>query len=450
MLKPIAELAADLAEGRATAESLVDSALARIADPKGEGATTFLKVHGAAARAQAQALDRLRKLGQAPSPFAGIPISIKDLFDLKGDVSLAGSKVLADRPPAKADAPAVARLKAAGFIVMGRTNMTEFAYSGLGLNPHYGTPKNPHDRKTGRIPGGSSSGAAISVTDGMAAAGLGTDTGGSCRIPAALCGLVGWKPTASRVSRQGVIPLSNSLDSVGVLARTVDCVATLDAIAAGDEPPSSTSFPLSGLRLAVPQAVVLDGMDEAVAKAFADSCARLSKAGAKITDLPLNELKELGAINAKGGFAAAEAYGWHRKLMAAKGADYDPRVRVRIEKGAGQDAADYLDLLAARAEFINRVRAISAPFDALLLPTVPRVAPSFAELESDDDYGRINLLMLRNPAVINFLDGCAISLPAPVERGALPVGIMLAGFRNEDRRLFALARSLEHLFTVGK
>ncbi|MCC7166443.1 MAG: amidase [Rhodospirillales bacterium] len=443
MLKPIAQLAADLAQGRVTALALVEACLARVADPKGEGGATFLKVHAERARAQAQAIDRLRGLGEAPSPFAGIPISVKDLFDLQGEVSRAGSRVLADRPPATADALAVARLKAAGFIVMGRTNMTEFAYSGLGLNPHYGTPKNPHDRKTGRIPGGSSSGAAVSVTEGMAAAGLGTDTGGSCRIPAALCGLVGWKPTAARVPRQGVLPLSTSLDSVGVLARTVSCCALVDAVAAGDEVQAPQPFPLSGLRLAVPQAVVLDGMDKAVSTTFAQACSRLSKAGVRLTDLPLAELKELATINAKGGFAAAEAYGWHRKLMAAKGADYDPRVRVRIEKGAGQDAADYLDLLAARADFIGRVRERCAPFDALLMPTVPIVAPTLAELASDDEYGRINLLMLRNPAVINFLDGCAISLPVPIEAGGLPVGLMLAGFAGQDGRLLTIARGLE-------
>src|SRR5712672_2988553 len=251
-----------------TSRALVDQCLERIKDAAGEGPRTFLKVYGEDARMAADAYDALRRHGAAPSLFAGIPISVKDLFDVAGDVTTAGSIALRHAPPATRDATAITRLRAAGFIPIGRTNMTEFAFSGLGINPHYDTPRNPYDRKAGRIPGGSSSGAAVSVTDGMALGALGTDTGGSCRIPAALCGIVGFKPTAHRVPTQGAFPLSTSLDSIGPLAATVECCAVLDAVLAGAPRVDLSPLPLDGLRIAVPQTMVLDNLEPAVARAF--------------------------------------------------------------------------------------------------------------------------------------------------------------------------------------
>src|SRR5438132_1011923 len=218
----LAQVKAELAGG-GKSRGLVEQCLARISDQSGEGGRVFLKIHAADALAAADFYDRRRAHGAAPSPFAGIPVSIKDLFDIAGDVTTAGSVALRDAKAAEHDAPAVARLRAAGFIPVGRTNMTEFAFSGIGINPHYGTPLSPYDRSSGRIPGGSSSGAAVSISDGMALGALGTDTGGSCRIPAAFCGIVGFKPTASRVPTQGAFPLSASLDSLGTLAPTVAC-----------------------------------------------------------------------------------------------------------------------------------------------------------------------------------------------------------------------------------
>jgi aspartyl-tRNA(Asn)/glutamyl-tRNA(Gln) amidotransferase subunit A len=266
---PLAQLADDLTAGRTSSRDLIERALAAIEDPAGEGARTMLKVHATPARAAADASDRMRAMGIVLSPVAGLPISAKDLFDLAGDVTTAGSVLLKDAPPAIEDAPTIARLRRAGAIIIGRTNMTEFAYSGLGLNPHYGTPRNPWDRATGRIPGGSSSGAAISVTDGMAAAAIGTDTGGSVRIPSALCGLTGFKPTARRIPRQGVYPLSHSLDSIGPLAPTVACCALLDAILSDKEPTLPAPLPLDGLRLGVPQTLVMDDVEDYVAERFA-------------------------------------------------------------------------------------------------------------------------------------------------------------------------------------
>ncbi len=439
----LADLARNFDQGSCSRD-IVEQCLAGIATPDGEGKRTFLKVHAEQARAAADFHDTMRRNSAAASPFAGIPVSIKDLFDIAGDITTAGSVVLRDAPPAKRDAPAVSRLKAAGFIPIGRTNMTEFAFSGLGINPHYGTPANAYDRKNKRIPGGSSSGAAVSVTDGMAAAALGTDTGGSCRIPAALCGLVGFKPTAKRVPLDGAVPLSSSLDSIGPIAASVACCATLDAVLAGDDMRPLREFPLTGLRLAVPQTLVFDGIDADVARAFAAARTALSEAGARIVDLPLRELSELGQINSKGGFGAAEASAFHRPLIESKAALYDPRVLSRILRGREQDAADYIDLVRARADFIRRVRAIVAPFDALLLPTVPIVAPRIAALNDEIAYRDINLLLLRNPTIANFLDTCAISLPCH-RPGEAPVGLMLIGQHGGDARLFDIAAAVEKL-----
>jgi aspartyl-tRNA(Asn)/glutamyl-tRNA(Gln) amidotransferase subunit A len=289
-------LAAALAAGRTTSRALVEEALQRIADPKGEGARAFLKVYAEEARAAAEAQDRLRKAGYVASPLAGLPVSIKDLFDVAGERTLAGSKALDDAPPAARDATIVARLRAAGAVLIGRTNMTEFAFSGVGINPHYGTPGNPRDPS--RIPGGSSSGAPISVDLGCAVA-IGTDTGGSVRIPAALCGITGFKPTQSRVPLDGALPLSATLDSIGPLANSVACCAIADAVMAGAAPEVPPALPVEGLRLGVPQTLVLDDLEPEVAAAFERACRALSKAGARVTDLPLKEFADYSDINAK-------------------------------------------------------------------------------------------------------------------------------------------------------
>src|SRR5215831_12565273 len=385
MIGTIKDVVMDFAR-KASRQALVCRQLDRINDPAGEGRRAFLKIYDRDATALAGRLDVAARQGRPLPSCAGVTISIKDLFDVAGDVTTSGSLLLRTAPPAKRDALVVARLKKAGFIPLGRTNMTEFAFSGLGINPHYGTPLNPYDRRAGRIPGGSSSGAAVSVTDAMAFGALGTDTGGSCRIPAALCGIVGFKPTARRVPTAGAFPLSTSLDSVGPLATTVACCAVLDAVLAGEPPAGPPPFPIAGLRMAVPQTMVLDGLEPAVARAFEAALDVLRKAGARIVDIPLHELAELSQINAKGGFAAAESYAIHRALIAKAEKTYDPQVLTRILRGQEQSAADYIDLVAARADFIRRVDAVTAPYDALLVPTTPLTAPRLADLAADDSY----------------------------------------------------------------
>lgn len=439
----------ELATGRTTSRALTELAL-HAASTGIEAAATFTAVHAAAARASADAIDRQRAAGVPLPPLAGLPLSVKDLFDEAGQVTRAGSRVLAGAAPAVADSVVLQRLRAAGAVIVGRTNMTEFAYSGLGLNPHYGTPRNPWDRScnagTGRIPGGSSSGAAVSVSDGMAAAAIGTDTGGSVRIPAALCGLTGFKPTARRVPIDGVLPLSPTLDSIGPLAHSVACCALLDAVLAGQAPPSPLrAAGLAGLSLALPKTLVFEGIDAAVAAAFDAACGALSAAGVRIVEIEVPEFAALAHINRLGGYAAAEAWAWHAPLLAAQGDGYDPRVAVRIRRGAAMSAADYVLLQDERRRWIAAVqqRLTDANAEAMVLPTVPVVAPAIAPLQADDElYAGSNALLLRNPALINFLDGCALSLPCHAP-GSAPVGLMLAAGAGRDARLLAIGAALE-------
>ncbi|WP_022719948.1 amidase [Rhodopseudomonas sp. B29] len=438
----LAALAADLASGRTTSRKLVEACLAKIDDPAGEGPRAFMHVDREAALTAADAMDKLRAIKAEPSPFAGIPVSIKDLFDIKGQVTRAGSRALDDNPPAEADAPAVARLRRAGFVVIGRTNMTEFAYSGIGINPHYGTPKSVYRRDVGYVPGGSSSGAAVSVADAMAHAALGTDTGGSCRIPAANNGLVGYKPSQQRVPLDGAVPLSFSLDSIGPLARSVACCAALDAVLADQPVVPVAPRPIKGLRLAVPTTVALDDLDEAVSAAFARALEALSAAGAIIEKIEVPEFNDVAPMSAKGGFTAAESYAWHRYLIVAHGDVYDPRVRERILRGEALSAAEYVDLIGARKSLIARAAARLSPYDAVAMPTTAIAAPTIAELADDKAFTRANLLALRNCTLINMIDGCAISLPMH-RTGEPPLGLMLAGVNGADRDVFEIAAGLE-------
>ncbi len=439
----IQQLAAELAAGRTTSRKLTEETLGRIEDPKGEGKRAFIKVWRAQALAAADASDALRKAGIVASQLAGLPVSIKNLCDVAGETTLAGSKALDDAPPARQDAPVVARLRASGAVIVGSTNMSEFAFSGVGFNPHYGTPGNPADRK--RVPGGSSAGAAVSVADRMAVAALGTDTGGSVRIPAAVCGIVGFKPTARRVPIDGVVPLSTSLDSIGPLANSVEDCAIVDAVFAGEAGKGPIDIPepmpLGGLRLAVPKHFVMEDLDSVVAKAFERALKALAAKGVRIEHIDLPQLDELAAINAKGGFAASEAYAWHRELIARRGNVYDPLVAPRIMRGKEMSAADYIDLLGRRTDLCHRVSAITSNHDAVAMPTCAIVAPTLDEVATADGFTRKNMLLLRNTTVGNFLDRCGISLPCHAS-GELPVGFMLMGEAMADRRVLAMARSV--------
>ncbi len=446
-LQPIEELRRQLAAFEVSSRDLLEDCLAAIADPTGEGSRTFTRVYEDAARKSADAADEHRKRGVSTGPLTGIPVSIKDLFDVAEETTAAASVVLTDAPPAQADSSVVRRLREAGAVLVGRTNMTEFAYSGLGLNPHYGTPRNPYDRATGRIPGGSSSGAAVSVSDGMAAVGIGSDTGGSVRIPAALCGLTGFKPTARRVPMDGVLPLSPSLDSIGPIAPTVACCALVDAVLAGEVYQPLTAREPSSLRLGILQGYVLDDLDAPVGEAFERAILTLGAAGAVIEPVHFSGLERVGTSNR---FAAAEAFAWHRTLLGRAGDRYDPHVSMRIWPGATLTAADYIDLLRIRREVQHEALVDFEGFDAILLPTTAWIAPPISLLESSDDaYFHANGAMLRNPSVFNFLDGCALSIPCH-RPGDAPVGLMVAGLGGWDRRILEVGLGIEAALTAGR
>jgi len=435
--KTLAELARALAAGETTGRVLTESALAAIAaDPR-----AFTRLDPARARAAAEVADIARAQGHSASPFAGVPVSVKDLFDIEGETTPAGSLILADGPPAQVDAPVVARLKAAGMVVIGATQMSEFAFTGLGLNPHHPQPPNPRDPT--RVPGGSSGGAAVSVVLGQAAGAIGTDTGGSVRIPAAFCGLVGLKPTQRRVTRQGAFPLSPSLDSIGPIANSVACCAALDGLIADAPLAAAPPVRLSDLSLGVPTDYLLTDLEPAVAEAFDAALGALSRAGTRVETFAFPELGRIPAMSARGSIASVECYAHHRRLGLLKKRElYDPNVFTRIEAAGAMSAADYLDFLAAREALIGEVNRRCRRFDALLTPTCALLAPSIDNVGDPAAFARLNQLALRNPAVVNLLDRCAVSLPMACA-GPVPAGLMLIGSALGDARLLAIAAAVE-------
>jgi len=448
-MKPVLELQAALWSGKTTSRELTEQALSRINDPDGEGSRTFLQVHDQSALVAADASDRLRAQGVVPSPLAGLPISLKDLFDEQGQQTRAGSKSLEDTPPATKDSIVTARLRAAGAVLVGRTNLTEFAYSGLGLNGHYDTPRNPWDRETGRIPGGSSSGAGVSVADGMCAVAIGTDTGGSVRIPSALNGVTGFKTSTGRIPLDGVYPLSSTLDSIGPLAPTVTCCIVTDAILDDRAPIVPPALPIENLRFGIPQHYVLDDLDHHVASMFEGALEKLQRAGASITEVDSPMLEEIPGAMPNGGILGAEAFAHHRPRMDEFKDSYDPRVWVRIRRGENLSAADLIDCHRNRADIIARAREMAMPFDALLMPTCPTVAPPIATLDDDEDaYGAANIQMLRNTTVGNFLDSCGLSIPCHAP-GTGPVGLMVLGATRHDEWLVRIGLAIERALGRG-
>lgn len=419
-----------------THEAIVSEVLERAQDPA--AAHVFTATYADEAMAAARAADAA---GSDAGELAGLPVTIKDLFDVAGETTLSGSIVRKDLPAAETDAVVVSRLRTAGAAITGRTNMVEYALGGVGLNPHYGTPRNPADPEVDRAPGGSSSGAAVSVGLGLAVGAVGSDTAGSVRIPAALCGLVGFKPTQRRVPLTGGVELSRSLDSVGPIANSVaDCLA-LDAVLA-DAPLSVESRPLAGLRLAAAQTVVLDDIEPAVAAAYERGLRTLANAGATIEEVPLAQLGQIAELNQPAGLSPIECWAAHGDLVRAREADCDHRVAQRMALGDGISVADYLAILDRRARWITETEQALEPFDAVLAPTVPIVAPEIAALESDEAYFAVNRLLLRNPFFVNWLDGCAFSVPCQAP-GELPVGLMIAGTRGTDARIAGIALAAE-------
>jgi len=429
---------------REPARARLELALSRIDDPKGEGARACLTVYREQALAQADAADARARHGISLGPLDGAIVTIKDLFDVAGEVTRAGSRVVAEEgQPAAADAPVVRRLRAGGAVIVAKTNMSEFAFSGVGMNPHYGTPGNPADRS--RVPGGSTSGGAVAVGDAMCEIAIGSDTGGSTRIPAALCGLVGFKPSQKRIPLDGAYPLSHSMDSIGPIARSVTDCARADAVMAGETLDALEPAPLTGLRVGVAQGMALDGLDEVVAKRFEAAIAILRRGGAQLSDQPLPLIQPWMEVSARGGVQPVEAFAVNRNWLDRRGADIDPNIRARLERARSVSAADYLWMAERRAALVKAMDNALRDIDVLVAPTTPIVAPTIAEMNASDVFGRKNAMLLRNTSMWNFFDCCAISLPLPRE-GGLPVGLMLVVRNGFDHRLFRIAAAVEEMF----
>ena len=418
-----------------------------------EGAATtaaqhvFTQLYADAARATAHHCDEESQAGRSRGSLHGVCITLKDNIDLAGETTMAGGVVCVDEAPAQQDAPVLQRLRQAGAVVLGKTNMSEFAFSGVGINPHHGTPVNPADKAQARVPGGSSSGAAVSVVLGLAEVGIGTDTGGSIRIPAALCGLVGYKSTQARIPCTGVMELSRTLDTVGSITRSVKACLAVDAVLSLQPLPTDAAS-VRGLRLAVPQTLMLDDVDATVAQAFERTLHRLSEAGAQVVEIPFKALGDIASLSMPGGFSPIEGFAAHHARLERGAHQIDPRVVARMMLGKGISAQDYLGLLTRRQGWIAAAQQTLQGFDAMLCPTVPMVAPLIEPLRQDDEaFFKVNRLLLRNPSAINYMDGCSWSLPCQAE-GELPVGLMVSGLAGQDVHLARVALALENFMTL--
>ena len=423
-----------------SSRSRLEDALAKISDPMGEGARACLTVYRESAVAAADAADARARNGISLGPLDGAIVTIKDLFDVAGEVTRAGARILADEgKPALADASVIARLRRAGAVIVAKTNMVEFAFSTIGINPHYGTPGNPADRA--RVPGGSTSGGAVAVADGMCELTIGSDTGGSTRIPAALCGITGFKPSKQRVPTDGAFPLSVTLDSVGPMGRSVKDCADADAIMAGDEPDTIVAASPGSIRLGIAQGFPTNDLDKTVSERFSRAIAKLAKAGIRLSDETIPLLDEMADLVSTGWLPPPEGLAIHQDRLKRRAADFDPAIRVRLERAAAMPAAQYIATLQRRADLIRKLDSRLADLDGLLMPTTPIVAPTIDEVADPAVFTAKNLLLLRNTAIGNCFDLCAITLPIP--GNGLPVGLMILARNGEDRRLFRIASAIE-------
>lgn len=417
------------------------ASLANLTSPELQGTRAFTDIYLDSAMVDAGLADERAVAGRRRGRLDGRIVSIKALFDVAGTVTSAGSAVLRARKPAAEDATAVGCLRAAGAIILGKTQMTEFAFSAVGTNPHEPAPGNPYDRR--RVPGGSSSGAVVSVVDGMAEIALGSDTGGSLRIPAALSGAVGFKPTGGRVPTAGAFSLSSTLDAVGPIALSVADCAAADAVMSGDfGAVELTSAPTASFQLIVPRGRLFERCEPEVIEAFERGVSELREHAVVVRDGSIEEaLDEIAGIDALGTFPSIEIGATLRELGVTSLDQVDPNTAVRISAGAGVAGVDYVRMARLRAQAVLAFKQRLGRDEAFILPTTPIRAPLSADVEDSAAFHHINGLLLRNPRIANLLDCPSISLPLPV-RG-LPVGLMLIGRRGADRRLLEIAACVE-------
>ena len=435
----IVDLAQQLQMGQLTSCELIEQAISAAQSSE----AVFIRVDCEGARAEAQRVDHARRNHQNLPYFAGIPISVKDLFDIKGQLTTAGSRVLQGGPAASADATVIDRLRKAGFIILGRVNMSEFAFSGMGLNPHYGTPPSIWNRAVGHLPGGSSSGSALSVAEGIVLGSIGSDTAGSTRVPAAFNGLVGIKPSYRRFPLKGIFPLSPTTDVPGPIAKSVECCYQLDAAMAGHKTPACLSAKsVASIRLLLPDARVMEHLDPHVEATLTRTIDRLTRAGCTIVQRRVEVLDALLQLFETKPIAAYEAWCGHKARLQQYGDQYDPFVRQRMTLGEKITTSDYQATLKQRVQLVQTFNAEVTDVDALMYPTVARIPPKLSQLTDIDTMCAINLACLRNTATVNYFDGCAISLPCQAPETA-PVGLMLSSTNGRDQCLFEVAKSVE-------
>lgn len=444
--KSIAQLSVLIQSGSLDPVALVEETLDAVRAHRDQA--IFTRLLETRAKEEAAASSRRLREGRSRGLLDGIPIAWKDLFAIAGLPTTAGSIVLANAEPAQDDADVVKALKAAGMVAIGRVNMSEFAFSGLGLNPHYGTPLNPLAPNVARIPGGSSSGSAVAVAAGLVPVSIGTDTGGSVRIPSAFNGLVGYKASRGRYSMAGVFPLATSLDSLGPLCRSAQDAVWVDAAMRGRAAPDVTRASLDSLSIVVPTNIVMDDVEDGVAEAFQAGLARLTAAGVKVRHAAFPAFDRLFQVMAEHGpLVTAEAFAVHHRRLAGPEAELmDRRVVTRTRLGEKITLVGYIEILKARERLIEDIVGMIGPNELVAYPTVAHVAPALAPLEADDElFVSVNFKTLRNTLIGNFLDWCGVSLPCGTGEASMPAGLLLSAPYGRDDYLLATAMALEDI-----
>lgn len=431
--------------GEATPVEVTECLLERIGKSKADN--IFITVTAERARREAEAAARRYRDGYPLSPLDGVPIGWKDLFHVAGTRTTAASKLLADSPVRQHDMPCVANVAAAGMVCMGKLNLTEFAYSGLGLNPHFGTPLNPNDRATPRSPGGSSSGSGTAVAARLLPVAIGTDTGGSVRIPAAFNGTVGYKTSTGRIAKHDLIPLARTYDTIGPLARSVEDCILADMLMRGEIASPVRRADLKSLSLVAPTNVVTDGAEPAALENYERSLEALARAGASIRRERIEALDRVVDMTARyGTLIAAEAYTEYRHIADGEdAARLDRRVLSRMMGGKRMSAADVVSIQRGRHELIPAVTKELA--GALLaMPTTLITAPKVAPLDADDElFHAVNMKALRNTAIGNVLDLCAVALPNGRDAKGLPTSFLISAVHGDDTRLLGHALEAERV-----
>ena len=408
------------------------------------GNPSFILVTRKRALEEAEASRKRRREGRAAGPLDGVPIAWKDLVDMAGERTTAGSALYAESPPKERDAPIVANLAGAGMVALGKTNLSEFAFSALGLNPHFGTPRNPRDPATPRIAGGSSSGAAVAVAGGLAPCAIGSDTGGSIRAPASFCGIVGFKTSEGRIDKQGVFPLSRTLDTIGPMAHTVEDCILIDMALRGQSHTPVRPLDLSGVEFVVPDKSGIDDAEPAVAANLEETLKRLAAAGAKMTSRPIPQIGAMRALSAQyGSFVAIEAYAEHRAIFDSPDAQRMDRRVLKRALGGRVPERNALNLQRGREELIAGLTG-ELKGALLVLPATPMTAPALAPLEGDDELFRVvNLRAIHYTFLGNLLRMCGLALPSGTDAAGLPTGVQFLAPAGDDDRLLSIGLSME-------